>query len=127
VIGAAAAGETGQTAGLLQMMRTFGMSLGISLASVTLSLQLREVAGLPSMMELPAEDVARGAAISFMAFAALALSQPCCRWRGQAGPGRCLRADWGRMRRDLVVREPHRAGWVRILRYVALAAEVERP
>jgi hypothetical protein len=31
------------------------------------------------------------------------------------------------MRRDLVVREPHRAGWVRILRYVALAAEVERP
>jgi MFS family permease len=73
VMGAAAAGETGQAAGLLQMMRTFGMSLGISLASVILSLQLREVGGRPSMMELPAEDVARGAAISFMAFAALAL------------------------------------------------------
>ena len=73
VMGAAAAGATGQAAGLLQMMRTFGMSLGISLASMILSLQLREVAGRPSMMELPAADVARGAAISFMAFAALAL------------------------------------------------------
>jgi MFS family permease len=73
VMGVAAAGETGQAAGLLQMMPTFGMSLGISLASVILSLQLREVAGRPSMMELPAADVSRGAAISFMAFAALAL------------------------------------------------------
>ena len=73
VMGAAGAGETGQAGGLLQMFRTFGMSLGISLASVILSLQLREVAGRPSMMELPAADVARGAAMSFMAFAALAL------------------------------------------------------
>jgi EmrB/QacA subfamily drug resistance transporter len=73
VIGAAAAGETGQAAGMLQMMRTFGMSLGISLASLILSLQLREVAGQPSMTEPPAVDVARGAATSFMAFAALAL------------------------------------------------------
>jgi hypothetical protein len=73
VMGAAAAGETGQAAGLLQMFRTFGMSLGISLASVILSLQLHEATGRPSMMELPAADVARGAAMSFMAFAALAL------------------------------------------------------
>jgi EmrB/QacA subfamily drug resistance transporter len=73
VMGAAAAGETGQAGGLLQMMRTLGMSLGISLASVILSLQLREVPGRPSMMELPAADVARGAALSFMAFGALAL------------------------------------------------------
>jgi EmrB/QacA subfamily drug resistance transporter len=73
VMGAAAVGATGQAAGLLQMMRTFGMSLGISLASMILSLQLREVAGRSSMMELPAADVARGAAISFMVFAALAL------------------------------------------------------
>ena len=73
VMSAAAAGETGQAAGLLQMMRTFGMCLGISLASVILSLQLREVAGRPSTTELPAADVARGSAISFIAFAALAL------------------------------------------------------
>jgi hypothetical protein len=73
VMGAAVAGETGQAGGLLQMFRTYGMSLGISLASVILSLQLHEASGRPSMMELPAADVARGAAMSFMAFAALAL------------------------------------------------------
>jgi EmrB/QacA subfamily drug resistance transporter len=73
VMGAAAAGETGQAAGLLQMFRTFGMSLGISLASLILSLQLHEAAGRPPPMELPAADVARGAAVSFMVFAALAL------------------------------------------------------
>jgi EmrB/QacA subfamily drug resistance transporter len=73
VMGAAEAGETGQAAGLLQMMRTLGMSFGISLASLILSLQLHEVKGQPSMTELPAADVASGASTSFIAFAVLAL------------------------------------------------------
>ncbi len=87
VMSAAASGATGQAAGLLQMMRTFGMSLGISLGSVILSLQLREVAGRPSMMELPAADVAHGAALSFMAFAALALVAALLSlaWAGRSG------------------------------------------
>jgi MFS family permease len=69
----AAAGESGRAGGLLQMFRTFGMSLGISLASVIVSLQLGEATGGPSMMELSSADVSRGAAMSFMAFSALAL------------------------------------------------------
>jgi hypothetical protein len=73
VMGTAAAGETGQVGGLLQMFRTFGMSFGISLASVILSLQVGEATRRSLMMELPATDVARGAAISFVAFATLAL------------------------------------------------------
>jgi EmrB/QacA subfamily drug resistance transporter len=73
VMGTAAAGETGQVGGLLQMFRTFGMSFGISLASVILSLQVGEATRRSLMMDLPAADVARGAAMSFIAFAALAL------------------------------------------------------
>jgi hypothetical protein len=73
-MGAAAAGETGQAGGLLQMFRTFGMSFGISLASVMLSFQVGEATRRSLMMELPAADVARGAAMSFVAFAALALA-----------------------------------------------------
>jgi hypothetical protein len=68
-----ATGKTGQAGGLLQMFRTFGISLGISLASIILSLQLHEARGRPSMIKLPAADVTRGAAMSFIAFAALAL------------------------------------------------------
>ena len=87
VMGAAAAGETDQAAGLLQMMRTFGMSFGISLASLILSLQLCEVKGQPSMTELPAADVAHGAATSFIAFAALALVAALLSlaWGGRSG------------------------------------------
>ena len=73
VMGAAAAADTGEAGGLLNVMRSLGMSFGISLASVILSLQLPEVPGQPLMMELPAADVGRGAAMSFLAFGALAL------------------------------------------------------
>jgi hypothetical protein len=73
VMGTAPAADTGEAGGLLNVMRSLGMSFGISLASVILSLQLSEVPGRPLMMELPAPDVARGAAITFLAFGALAL------------------------------------------------------
>jgi MFS family permease len=72
VMGRAAAEETGQAGGLLNTMRSFGMSFGISLATLILSSQLSEAAGGP-LKELPAADIGHGAAMSFIAFAAMAL------------------------------------------------------
>ena len=73
VMGTAPAADTGEAGGLLNVMRSLGMSFGISLGSVILSLQLPEIPGRPLLMELPAADVGRGAAISFLAFGALTL------------------------------------------------------
>jgi EmrB/QacA subfamily drug resistance transporter len=73
VMGSAPAADIGGAGGLLNVMRSLGMSFGISLASVILSWQLPEVSGQSLMVELPAADVARGAAISFLALGALGL------------------------------------------------------
>jgi hypothetical protein len=54
-------------------MRYLGMSLGISLASVMLAWQLPVLPGQPqATLGVPAQVLVRGAAASFIAFAALA-------------------------------------------------------
>ena len=73
VMGSAPATETGQAGGLLNMMRTLGMSLGISIASVILARQLpvlTDRAG--ATLGVPAHDLIRAATAAFAAFAALA-------------------------------------------------------
>jgi EmrB/QacA subfamily drug resistance transporter len=73
IMGSAAAKESGQAGGLLNVMRYLGMSLGISLASVMLAWQLPVLPGRPqATLGVPAQVLVRGAAASFIAFAALA-------------------------------------------------------
>jgi nitrate/nitrite transporter NarK len=68
IMASAAAEESGQAGGVLFVMRSLGMSLGISLASVMLAWQIPVLPGLG----IPAQFLVRGAVASFTAFAALA-------------------------------------------------------
>jgi hypothetical protein len=73
IMGSATAAETGQAGGLLNVMRALGMSLGISLASVILGRQLPVVPGRPpTTVGIPAQELIRSAAATFIAFAVLA-------------------------------------------------------
>jgi len=73
IMASAAAGQSGQAGGVLFVMRSLGMSLGISLASVILAWQFP---ALPSRTQatlgIPAHLLIRGAVASFTLFAALA-------------------------------------------------------
>jgi hypothetical protein len=68
IMASAAAEESGQAGGVLFVMRSLGMSLGISLASVMLAWQIPVLPGLG----IPAQFLVRGAVASFTALAALA-------------------------------------------------------
>jgi MFS family permease len=73
IMSSAATEESGQAGGVLMVMRSLGMSLGISLASVMLAWQLAVVPGRPqATLGIPAQVLVRGAVASFVAFAALA-------------------------------------------------------
>jgi hypothetical protein len=69
----AAAEKSGQAGGVLFVMRSLGMSLGISLASVVLAWQLPALPGRPqATVGIPAKFLVQGAVASFIVFAALA-------------------------------------------------------
>jgi EmrB/QacA subfamily drug resistance transporter len=73
IMASAAAGQSGQAGGVLFVMRSLGMSLGISLASVILAWQLPMLPGRPhATVGIPADVLVRGAVASFIVFAALA-------------------------------------------------------
>ena len=73
IMASAAAGQSGQAGGVLFVMRSLGMSLGISLASVILAWQLPVLPGQPqATLGIPAQILVQGAVASFVVFAALA-------------------------------------------------------
>jgi EmrB/QacA subfamily drug resistance transporter len=73
IMASAAAEKSGQAGGVLFVMRSLGMSLGISLASVMLSWQLPVLASRPhATLGVPAQLLVQGAVASFIAFGALA-------------------------------------------------------
>src|SRR3984885_1812155 len=73
IMASAAAEQSGQAGGVLFVMRSLGMSLGISLASVILAWQFTVVPGRPqATLGIPAQILVQGAVASFVVFAALA-------------------------------------------------------
>ena len=73
IMSAAATEETGQAGGLLNVMRSLGMSLGISLASVILARQLPVLTGrAQATLGSSVQDLLRAAAATFAVLAALA-------------------------------------------------------
>jgi len=73
IMASAAAEQSGQAGGVLFVMRSLGMSLGISLASVILAWQLPVLPGHPqATLGIPAQVLIQGAVASFIVFAALA-------------------------------------------------------
>ena len=73
IMASAAPEQSGQAGGVLFVMRSLGMSLGISLASVILAWQLPVLPGRPqATLGIPAQLLVQGAVASFIAFAALA-------------------------------------------------------
>jgi hypothetical protein len=73
IMASAAAGQSGQAGGVLFVMRSLGMSLGISLASVIMSWQLPVLAGRPqATLGNSAQVPVQGAVTSFIVLAALA-------------------------------------------------------
>jgi EmrB/QacA subfamily drug resistance transporter len=73
IMASAAAEQSGQAGGVLFVMRSLGMGLGISLASVILAWQLPVLSSRPhTALGIPAAVLVRGAVTSFIAFAALA-------------------------------------------------------
>ncbi len=73
IMASAAAGQSGQAGGVLFVMRSLGMSLGISLASVIMARQLPVLAGRPlATLGISAQLLVQGAVASFIVFAALA-------------------------------------------------------
>jgi MFS family permease len=73
IMATAAAEESGQAGGLLMVMRSLGMSVGISLASVMLAWQLPVLPGQSQATHgIRAHVLVRGAVASFIALAALA-------------------------------------------------------
>jgi EmrB/QacA subfamily drug resistance transporter len=73
IMASAAAEQSGQAGGVLFVMRSLGMSLGISLASVIMSWQLPVLAGRPqATLGNSAQVLVQGAMASFIVLAALA-------------------------------------------------------
>jgi EmrB/QacA subfamily drug resistance transporter len=73
IMASAAAGQSGQAGGVLFVMRSLGMSLGISLASVILAWRLPVLPGRPqATIGIPALLLVHGAVASFIVLAALA-------------------------------------------------------
>src|ERR1700733_3263661 len=73
IMASAAAEQSGQAGGVLFVMRSLGMSLGISLASVILAWQLPVLPGrAQATLGIPAQFLVQGAVASFLTFAALA-------------------------------------------------------
>jgi EmrB/QacA subfamily drug resistance transporter len=73
IMASAAAEQSGQAGGVLFVMRSLGMSLGISLASVILAWQLPAPPGRPqATLGIPARLLVQGAVASFIVFAVLA-------------------------------------------------------
>jgi EmrB/QacA subfamily drug resistance transporter len=73
IMASAAAEKSGQAGGVLFVMRSLGMSLGISLAAVILAWQLPVLPGRPqATLGIPAQLLVHEAVVSFIAFAALA-------------------------------------------------------
>lgn len=73
IMASAPAEQSGQAGGVLFVMRSLGMSLGISLASVILAWQRPVLPGVPqATIGVPADVLVRGAVASFITFAVLA-------------------------------------------------------
>jgi MFS family permease len=73
IMASAAAGQSGQAGGVLFVMRSLGMSLGISLASVLLAWQFPALPARPSAtIGVPAPVLVHGAVAVFIVLAALA-------------------------------------------------------
>lgn len=73
IMTSAAAGQSGQAGGVLFVMRSLGMSLGISLASIILAWQFPVLPGrTQAAVGIPAHLLVQGAVASFTLFAALA-------------------------------------------------------
>jgi hypothetical protein len=74
VMGLAAAGETGQAGGFLNMVRSLGMSLGITLTSAIVASQLPLIGGRPRASEATLADLIRAGTLSFRSLAVLAVA-----------------------------------------------------
>ena len=73
IMASAPAQQSGQAGGVLFVMRSLGMSFGISLASVILAWRLPAPPGRPqATLGIPAQLLVHGAVASFFVFAALA-------------------------------------------------------
>src|ERR1700733_4779488 len=73
IMASAAAEQSGQAGGVLFVMRSLGMSLGISLASVILAWQFTVVPGRPqATIGIPAHVLVHGAVTNFIVLAAFA-------------------------------------------------------
>jgi EmrB/QacA subfamily drug resistance transporter len=73
IMASAATGQSGQAGGVLFVMRSLGMSLGISLASIILAWRFPMQPGRPqATIGIPAHVLVHGAVASFMVLAALA-------------------------------------------------------
>ena len=73
IMASASAEQSGQAGGVLFVMRSLGMSLGISLASVIMAWQLPVLPDRPqATLGVPVQLLIRGAVASFIVFAALA-------------------------------------------------------
>jgi len=90
IMASAAAEQSGQAGGVLFVMRSLGMSLGISLASVIMAWQLPVLPGRPqATLGIPVQLLVQAAVASFIVLAALAgVAALLCFVRAERGAAR---------------------------------------